>query len=184
MPILYTVRCRFTVAEKEAEWNEWYLGHLDKLLRVPGFLAAQRFHSDATVDDRPYMAMYQVAGLEVFKSEEYLSIWGFDEWLPLIDNWTRDLYQLRQGPDLEFATPVDGHNQVAFLSGIEPVVEDAVAAIAPDRPGLREAAVTGLDHSCASVAWQVGGEPLPELPAVEVAQAAYTPITECFGPRS
>jgi hypothetical protein len=179
MTVLYTVRSRFNDPAREADWNEWYAGHLGVLLGVPGFEAAQRFHSTTTVDDRPYLAMYAVAGPEVFESEAYLAIWGFDEWRPLIDHWTRDLFEPIGGGSPDFAVPLDGRLRAAFLSGPREAVRDAVG---PARGGL----VAGLDRSCDAVAWEVvaagNGEPGTPLEAsgVQVAEAVYQPITECL----
>jgi hypothetical protein len=182
MSILYTVRSRFTDPAREDAWNEWYAGHLEKLLRVPGFLAAQRFHSDETVDDRPYLAMYEVEAPEVFQSDAYVSIWGFDEWRPLIDNWTRDIFEPRHGDGLGFGTPRGSRLRAAFLSGDDRPVEGAMEAFASERPALHAAAVAGLDRSCAAIAWETPADDatgaLPEAPEVEIAQALYEPLTE------
>lgn len=184
-PVLYTVRSRFTDPAREDEWNAWYLDHLHKLMAVPGFLAAQRFHSSETVDERPYLAMYRVASPDVFTSEAYLSIWGFDEWRPLIDNWTRDTFEAGPGGRLDFATPPDGFLQAAFLSGDDEAVAAGLSRLSEQRPALGSATVAGLDRSCAAVAWERvadrGAAPaLPEPPGVTIAEALYAPIAECL----
>jgi hypothetical protein len=158
------------------------------LLSVPGFLAAQRFHSSTTVDDRPYLAMYEVAGPEVFESESYRAIWGFHDWRPLIDNWARDL----SDPDgaIAFGTPVGGRLWAGFVSGSEDEVVAARARLVEDRPAAASATVSGLDHSCAAIVWEVldgEGDAAPENATraesgVEVAAAVYTPLTQCLGP--
>jgi hypothetical protein len=188
LSVLYTVRSKFTDPAREDGWNEWYAGHLRVLLSVPGFLAAQRFHCSTTVDDRPYLAMYEVAGAEVFDSEPYRAIWGFHEWRPLIDNWARDL----SDPDgaIAFATPRRGHLWAGFVSGPDGAVGAALAQAREARPGIGSAIVSGLDRSCSAIAWAVLGEdgqPAPDLAAgadsaLAVAQALYTPISECLGP--
>lgn len=187
MTVLYTVRSKFTDPAREDEWNEWYAGHLRVLLAVPGFLAAQRFHSATTVDDRPYLAMYEVAAPEVFQSEPYRAIWGFHQWRPLIDHWARDL----SDPDgaIVFGTPVGGRLWAGFLSGPDDVVGAAVTRVRNGRSEVASATVSGLDRSCTEIAWEVldgEGEP-PDLatgadPSVEIADALYTPITECLVP--
>lgn len=52
------------VEGKEDEYNEWYTGrHLDDVLKIPGFVAAQRFKivGEALEGQRwPYCALYQV----------------------------------------------------------------------------------------------------------------------------
>jgi hypothetical protein len=185
--VLYTVRCRFTDPAREDGWNEWYAGHISVLLSVPGFLSAQRFHCPATVDDRPYLAMYEVAGPEVFASEPYLAIWGFDEWRPLIDNWTRDLSIVRGSREIEFATSPDAWLWAAFVSGQGAAVGAALHALSAARPFVHTATVTGLDRSCAAIAWKVLADtrdPGPEASrgGVEIVQAVYTPLTECLRP--
>ena len=184
-PVLYTVRSRFTDPEREEEWNAWYIRHLEKLMAVPGFIAAQRFSSKETVDERPYLAMYQVASPDVFTSEAYLSIWGFDDWRPLIDNWTRDIFEPSHGADLDFATPRDGFLRAAFVSGEDDAVAAGLAELSAQRPALRGAVVTGLDRSCTAVAWERvadrgDAEDLPEPAGVTLVQAVYAPITECL----
>jgi hypothetical protein len=186
MSILYTVRSRFTEPTREDAWNEWYAGHLEVLLRVPGFLAAQRFHSPDTVDDRPYLAMYEVESPDVFTSEAYVKIWGFDEWRPLIDHWTRDIFALRAGDGLDFGTAAGQRLHAAFLSGDATRVDDALAVLSSDRPGVRTGTAGGLDRSCAAVAWETAAEdssgPFPETPGVDMAEALYEPLTEHRAP--
>jgi hypothetical protein len=181
MSVLYTVRCRFNDREREADWNAWYAGHLDVLMGVPGFLAAQRFHSDSTVDDRPYLAMYEVASPEVFQSDAYLAIWGFDEWRPLIDNWTRDLFDPAGGRAL-FATPPGAQLRAGFLSGSADPVDGALAELASTRATVGTGRVTGLDRSCDAIAWETQEDgarawPAPP-PSVQIAAALYDAITE------
>lgn len=190
MSVLYTVRSKFTDPAREHAWNEWYAGHLIVLLSVPGFLAAQRFHSSTTVDDRPYLAMYEVAGAEVFESEPYRAIWGFDEWRPLIDNWTRDLSDPDGASGLAFATPLGARLWAGFVSGPGDAVSAALARAREAWSGLVSATVSGLDRSCDAIAWEVlgeEGEPAPDPTAgsdgaVGIAQALYTPITQCLTP--
>jgi hypothetical protein len=186
LSVLYTVRCRFTDPAREDDWNRWYRGHLDVLLAVPGFLAAQRFHSDFTVDDRPYLAMYEVESPDVFRSDAYLSIWGFDEWRSLIDNWTRDISEPVGDAGFDFATPSGARLRAAFVSGANGAVTAALGSL-PSRIGA--ALVTGLDRSCEGLVWEVltSDEPPdgpPELRALKVAQAIYEPLTDWMTPAS
>lgn len=179
--MLYTVRCRFTDPAREEEWNSWYRGHLDVLLSVPGFLAAQRFHSAQTPDDRPYFAMYEVAGPEVFTSEAYLAIWGFDTWRPFIDNWTRDLSEPRGAGGFDFATPAGARLRASFVTGA--ATADALAGLSGDQHAL----VAGLDRSCSGIAWRVlppgAAQVAPlALPGLEVTEALYEPLTEWLTP--
>jgi hypothetical protein len=168
---------------RERAWNEWYGEHIDVLLSVPGFIAAQRFHSSCTPDQRPYLAMYEVAGAEVFTSESYLSIWGFDEWRALIDNWTRDIFQPVDGGTIDFATPPDSTQWAGFVSGEVPAVRRALSDVSSARASMHAAAVAGLDRSCEGVAWEVVAGPdegahSRSLQGVRTAEATYTPLIE------
>jgi hypothetical protein len=188
LSVLYTVRCRFTRPSFEDAWNEWYVGHIRVLLSVPGFVSAQRFHCSSTVDDRPYLAMYEVAGPEVFTSDPYRAIWGFDEWRPLIDNWTRDISTARGPGAINFATPANARLWAGFVSGGDACVEAALDALSTNRPFVQTVTVTGLDRSCTAIAWEVLGDPGNPGPAalaragIQIAQAVYTPLTECLAP--
>lgn len=186
MPLLYAVRCRFTGGQAaERSWNEWYAGHLEVLMSVQGFLAAQRFVTSASPDRRPYLALYQVQDEAVFTSPQYLRVWGFSSWRDRIDNWRRDLFQAALGGSLDFATPLpDGRLRAAFLSVPSGSEEAALRRLAELRTGVRGGTVCGLDRSCSAIAWEVGGAvaglELPSPTGMEVVQALYQPITPCL----
>lgn len=186
MPLLYAVRSRFTgTAAAEAEWNDWYLGHLEVLMGVKGFRAAQRFRTDRSPDERPYLALYELESADVFKSPEYIKVWGFSSWRDQIDNWTRDLFELRRGPDLHFGTEPGAHLRAAFLVHADLPVDDGLAWLAQQPDGARGALTCGLDRSCAGIAWRSGlaelvREPLPAPAGEPVVQAVYVPLTQCF----
>jgi hypothetical protein len=180
MSVLYAVRSRFIDPAREGEWNDWYAGHIDVLLGVPGFHSAQRFHSDKTPDDRPYLALYEVESPEVFTSEPYLAIWGFHDWRPLIDNWTRDLFTRGEDEPFDFGTPSDARLSASFVSGEEDAVRAALAATGD---AVSTAVAMGLDGSCGGIAWQVvrGDEEPEDAPSgsgVEVTRTVYRPFTE------
>lgn len=182
--VLYAVRCRFTDLDEEHTWNEWYNDHVDVLLRVPGFNAAQRFRSATTVDDRPYLAMYHVDGPEVFSSEPYQAIWGFDRWRSKIDNWTRDLFALPDDHAIDFATPRGSTLRAAFVGGSAGAARTGLELVLSERSvAFGVARSCGLDRSCAGVAWCAGDSPgsLGSLGARDgaiVAEAVYEPLTE------
>jgi hypothetical protein len=185
--VLYAVRCRFVGGpQRERDWNEWYLGHLEVLMGVRGFLAGQRFRTAASPDDRPYLALYEVESHEVFTSPQYLGVWGFSSWREQIDNWSRDLFTAGRGEDLAFPTTGPGGRlRAAFLTASPAASRDPVAVLAERRAGIRGATVCGLDRSCSAIAWQSGdegrvGEPFPEPAGIEVVQALYEPITPCL----
>ena len=59
----------------EDEFNDWYdLEHIPERQRVPGFLTCQRWIG--ADDPRHSVATYDLAGLAVLKSPEYLAIGG------------------------------------------------------------------------------------------------------------
>lgn len=73
--MIYIVEISFTNADAEAEWNEWYTGHLHTLLTVPGIDTAQRFKLEAGVGPT-YVAVYSVASPAVYSSQAYRDIGG------------------------------------------------------------------------------------------------------------
>jgi hypothetical protein len=186
MSVLYAVRSRFIgTAAAEAEWNGWYLGHLEVLMEVKGFRAAQRFRTAAPPDKRPYLALYELESETVFTSPEYLKVWGFSIWRDQIDNWTRDLFELSRGRDLTFATDPDEHLRAAFLLPADLPIEQTGVWLAEQGDGVRGAITCGLDRSCAAIAWVSGesgevSEPLTRLADALLVQAVYSPLTACL----
>ena len=152
---------------------------------VKGFRAAQRFRTVAPPDERPYLALYELESADVFTSPEYLKVWGFSTWRDQIDNWTRDLFELRRGMDLTFGADPAEQLRAAFLLPADLPVEQSTEWLAQQRAGVRGAITCGLDRSCAAVAWLSGrsgevDEPLAGWAGEPVVQAAYSPLTACF----
>lgn len=59
----------------EDAFNAWYdEEHVPLRLRVPGFLSARRFRAVATAGPR-YLALYDLASVDVLHSSEYLRLW-------------------------------------------------------------------------------------------------------------
>ncbi len=65
-------------AEREAEWNDWYAGHVAARLALPGWLSGRRFvrmdgipRETAVAGEAKYLALYDLAGVDVLKSEAY-----------------------------------------------------------------------------------------------------------------
>ncbi len=79
--------------QREAEWDQWYLAHLELMLTVQDIDSAQRFKL-IEGDNSPSLAIYTIASPEVFQDEYYLSIRGMGEWLALIDRryYRRNLF--------------------------------------------------------------------------------------------
>src|SRR5579872_2787946 len=46
----YVVRCDFPRRDLLDEWDRWYVGHIELLLTVPGFLGGQRFTAEGFPD--------------------------------------------------------------------------------------------------------------------------------------
>jgi hypothetical protein len=91
--VIFTSQSGFTDPAREAQWDRWYLGHLELMASVPGISSAQRFKTTSP-GYSPSLAMYSVASPEVFKDPYYLSVRGMGEWLPFIDRrwYTRNLF--------------------------------------------------------------------------------------------
>jgi hypothetical protein len=73
--MIYMVEHTFSMPELEDEWNTWYAGNLHVLLSVPGIESAQRFRIPNAEPPR-FMAMYTIAGPEVFETAAYRSAGG------------------------------------------------------------------------------------------------------------
>ena len=78
---------------RAAEWDAWYVEHLRIMLTVSGIYSAQRFKTDSP-GYPPSLAMYSIAGAEVFDGLYYRSVRGMGEWMPLIDRryYQRNLF--------------------------------------------------------------------------------------------
>jgi hypothetical protein len=87
------VACRFADPAREAEWNEWYSGHLPTLLSVPGIRTAQRFRELGSPHPL-YRAVYTLDSPDVFESAAYRDRKGGrfpPEWRPLVVDHSRDI---------------------------------------------------------------------------------------------
>jgi len=92
--VIFTSQSGITDASRGADWDQWYLGHLEAMAAVPGIGSAQRF---TALDDGPppSLAMYSIAAPTVFDSEIYLRTRGMGPWKPLIDtrHYKRNLFE-------------------------------------------------------------------------------------------
>ena len=66
----------------EAQWDDWYLEHLQVMLTVPGVDSAQRFKTSSPGYPRS-LAMYTFASADIFNDPYYLGIRGQGEWVAL-----------------------------------------------------------------------------------------------------
>lgn len=134
----YIVRCDLPRTELLADWDRWYVGHIELLLAVPGFLAAQRFTTDHSPDGRPYLALYELNSPDVMRSEPYERARGFGGWEAHVTNWTRDLVEDPSG-QLDFATAPGWRLWAAFdVDGTTPGTARSI----------------GLDGSLAAATWR------------------------------
>lgn len=149
------------------EWDAWYSEHLRIMLTVPGIYSAQRFKTDSA-GYSPSLAMYGIAGPEVFDDPYYLSVRGMGEWLPLID---RSYYQRNLFSGLERA-PAVGSGALLLVADRER--EDAALADL----GLTWLAGAGIDRSTALRGIAVAAQP----PAARSGVAVYRPVTDYMLP--
>lgn len=138
-----------------AAYEAFYERHVAMLLRIPGFLAAQRFEC-AHAAAAPFLAIYQLEGPEVMESEAYLSRGGRlsvpEAFRTRMANWDRNLVR-GAVPHLE--VPADGPESRLVLV-------DRVTADAPALPrGLAPLEVVGLDRAIAQRGVAAGAAPAP-----------------------
>lgn len=78
---------------READWDVWYVEHLELMRSVSGFHSAQRFKTKSP-GYSPSTAMYTLESADVFNDPYYLSKRGMGEWKPLIDThwYKRNLF--------------------------------------------------------------------------------------------
>lgn len=123
--MIYMVEHTFSMPQLEDEWNTWYAGNLHVLLSVPGIESAQRFRIPDAEPPR-YMAMYTVAGPEVFETDAYRSAGGGGansmRFRPAYQIWVRNVFagidaapEVKQGQCL---LSVDADHPYADSSGI------------------------------------------------------------------
>jgi hypothetical protein len=107
--MIYMVEMDFRNPAREADWHVWYLDHVARLIRsVPGFRATQRFRA-ITATPSPWLAVHDVAGPDVFESEQYRAVGGpasTGEWQHEHLNWRRNLFA---GMDATPTVPPDAH---------------------------------------------------------------------------
>lgn len=116
---------------READWDVWYVEHLDLMRSVPGFHSAQRFKTKSP-GYSPSTAMYTLESADVFNDPYYLSKRGMGEWKPLIDTrWYRR--NLFDGLD---AAPHVGDDQALLMAD-----RDAPDPALPGMSWLRAVAI-------------------------------------------
>ena len=155
---------------RAVDWDAWYVEHLNVMLTVPGISSAQRFVTDAPTYS-PSLAMYTVAGPEIFDDPYYRRVRGMGEWQPLIDrrHYHRDLFA---GLDIAPAVATNARLIVADRER-----EDAALADL----GIRWLRCVGIDRST-----PLRGIVVLDIKAADRIRerelAVYCPVTEPMVP--
>ena len=130
--MIFMSQSGITDPQHQAEWDAWYLSHLELMLTVNGIQSAQRFKL-IDGDNSPSLAIYTIVSPDVFQDDYYLSIRGMGEWLPLIDRryYRRNLFTgLEVAPDvhdMELLLVADRRQPDPELMGTEWTWLEAVA---------------------------------------------------------
>jgi hypothetical protein len=182
MAFVYIVRCNFTDPGKEQAWNAWYSGpKMAQMLAQPHFRSCQRFRR-ASGSGRGYLALWTVETPQALATPQYVSQWGFADWVSLVTDWSRDLFDGSAQADDAFAVASQGALDVASFDGMSAdEAEVARAAVARVEPAMMWLPAVGLDRHTPVI----GLRPLGELsPASNgdgnraVQRAVYRPMTE------
>lgn len=161
--MIFMSQSGLTDTSRAAEWDAWYVEHLRIMLTVPGIYSAQRFKTESP-GYPPSLAVYSIAGAEVFDDPYYRSVRGLGEWLPLID---RRYYQRNLFSGLERAPVVA--SEASLLVADREREDAALAGL-----GLTWLTGVGIDRSTALRGIAVTAAP----PAAPAGLAVYRPVTE------
>lgn len=182
MTFVYIVRCNFGEPAKEAAWNAWYSGpKIAQMLRLPLFLSCQRFHRIGGAG-RDYVALWTMQSPQAMKTPEYLAQWGFDEWTPLITDWSRDMFDAGSTPETAFAVAPGGAlRTIAFDGMSEEEADRASSTLAAAAPSMLWLPIAGLDQHTPLIGLQVlpapPSEPPPARGPGRGVEVVYRPIT-------
>jgi hypothetical protein len=184
LSIVYAVRCNFSRADLEPEWNDWYDGpKTEEMLSKPGFLSGQRYSVAGLDQTIRYLALWVLESPEALNSPAYKSSWGFFDWTPYIVDWSRNLYRTPDGdvsPMLD--VPSGGGLHFVACDGVPATqAKDRVRELAVRHPSLTWMPVVGLDRSCGVIGFcllpDAGRLPLPVLGGTPgVRESLYRPI--------
>jgi hypothetical protein len=161
--MIFTSQSGLTDTRRAADWDLWYVDHLRIMLTVPGIFSAQRFQTDAP-GRSPSLAMYSIAGADVFDDPYYRSVRGLGEWQPLVDS---RYYQRNLFSGLDRAPPVDRASYL--LVADRPSEDPALADL-----GLTWLICIGIDRS--TVLRGIGV--VTARPEPRAGVAIYRPVTE------
>jgi hypothetical protein len=179
MAFVYIVRCRFTTSSKEQAWNAWYSGpKMAQMLVQPHFRSCQRFRL-AAGSGRDYLALWTVDKPEALATPQYVSQWGFADWVSLVTDWSRDLFDGSAEPNDAFEVAPQGALAVVSFEGKSAEdANEARAAVARADPAMMWLPVIGLDRHTPLI----GLRPLPEIASPPqggegMRSGIYRPIT-------
>ena len=167
--MIYMVEMALDDTAREAEWHDWYLRHIRKLLTVPGFRASQRFRA-VTATASPFVALHEVEDAGVLSSPQYRALGGranTGEWQHRMSNWHRNLLEgLEQTPDVP---------ERAYLL----VIDERSEAKLPAETELHWLRAVGLDRTVQNRALAIVGseEPFASLCRRDERLRLFCPIT-------
>jgi hypothetical protein len=147
MAFVYTVRCNFTAPAREAAWNTWYSGpKMTQMLAQPHFINGQRFRL-ASGSGRDYLALWTIETPQALATPQYLSQWGFADWLSLVTDWSRDLFDGSAAPHDAFEVAPAGALAVVSFEGMSAEdANEAHALVCRAQPAMMWLPVVGLDR--------------------------------------
>lgn len=181
MTFVYIVRCKFTAADREQAWNDWYGGpKIEQMLRLPYFRSCQRFRRSSG-EGRDYLALWTMQKAEAMTTPDYLSQWGFSDWSPFITDWSRDLFDGRPAAETAFAVPQAGALKAIAFDGMSAEQGEAArATIATREPDMLWLPIAGLDRHTPLIGLRPMSAPsigTPAPTAAGVQEAMYRPIS-------
>lgn len=94
--MIYMVDHIYADPGTEQDWHDWYTGYLQHLLRLPGYLSAQRFKAIGATPSR-YLSMYSLESLAAVDSPAYKNNGGGGfqsvRFHAAYKLWTRNLFE-------------------------------------------------------------------------------------------
>jgi hypothetical protein len=178
MSYLYIVRCNFTRAELERSWNDWYNDQkVAQLLAKPMFGAVQRFQLQSG-NGRSYIAVWQVASPDAFKTPQYTSNWGFFDWEQYVTDWSRDLFDAGSTPETALAIAMNGFLQVISFDGLDATAAEAQRTALADASEVMWFKSVGLDRHTPLIGLRgvSGPSTAPSTASAGVQAGIYRPI--------
>lgn len=181
--MIYTVELNFSDPSCLEQWSAWYNTYLQQLVTVPGLSTAQRFRAvtrDAAAWE--FLALYNLASLDVYESEVYRSIGGGGNASKAFHHAIVRRRNVYRGIT-EFPV-VSGDARLLLTEDetIAPVIDDVLFVPLTAGAGAQQAGATRLDGTPAQRAITlVHASTLARVPAAALdGVAVYAPITERY----